>query len=67
YAGVKGLIDDVPEDQVTQFSRELRDYLKTNKADFITKVQTEKVLSDDSESILKDAITEVKSSMLASA
>ncbi|MDP7327133.1 MAG: F0F1 ATP synthase subunit alpha [Prochlorococcaceae cyanobacterium ETNP7_MAG_30] len=67
YAGVKGLIDDVPEDQVTQFSRELREYLKTNKPDFITKVQTEKVLNDDAESMLKDAITEVKSSMLASA
>ncbi|HGY5531762.1 MAG: F0F1 ATP synthase subunit alpha [Prochlorococcus sp.] len=67
YAGVKGLIDDVPEDQVTQFSRELREYLKTNKPDFITKVQSEKVLNDDAESMLKDAITEVKSSMLASA
>ena len=42
YAGVKGLIDEVPEEQVTQFARELRDYLKTNKPDFIKKVQTEK-------------------------
>ncbi len=66
YAGVKGLIDEVPEDQVTQFARELRDYLKTNKADFIKKVQTEKVLGEDSEAMLKDAIDEVKSSMLAS-
>ena len=67
YAGVKGLIDEVPEDQVTQFSRELRDYLKTNKPEYITKVQTEKVLNEDAETILKAAITEVKSSMLASA
>lgn len=64
YAGVKGLIDEVPEEQVTQFARELRDYLKTNKADFITKVNSEKVLSEDAESLLKDAINEVKSSML---
>merc|ERR1712010_88147 len=35
YAGVKGLIDDVPEDQVVQFSRELREYLKSNKPEFI--------------------------------
>ena len=41
------------------------DYLKTNKPDFINKVQTEKVLSEDSESILKEAINEVTSSMLA--
>ncbi len=67
YAGVKGLIDEVPEDQVTQFSRELRDYLKTNKPEYIAKVQTEKVLNEDAETILKAAINEVKSSMLASA
>jgi len=65
YAGVKGLIDEVPEEEVTKFARELRDYLKTNKADFIKSVLSEKVLSESSESMLKDAISEVKSSMLA--
>ena len=65
YAGVKGLIDEIPVDQVTQFTRELREYLRTNKADFITKVQTEKQLSDEAEAMLKDAINEVKSTMLA--
>ncbi len=64
YAGVKGLIDEVPEEQVTQFARELRDYLKTNQADFISKVLAEKVLSEDSEALLKNAINEVKSSMI---
>ncbi|HYP03552.1 MAG TPA: F0F1 ATP synthase subunit alpha [Cyanobium sp.] len=67
YAGVKGLIDDVPVELVPQFARELREYLKSNKPDFITKVQTEKVLSDESEAILKEAITEVTTSMLAAA
>ncbi len=67
YAGVKGLIDDVPEEQVTQFSRELRDYLKTNKKEFITKVQKDKVLAEDTEAMLKEAIAEVTSSMLAAA
>ena len=65
YAGVKGLIDEVPEEEVTKFARELRDYLKTNKADFIKNVLSEKVLSEASESMLKEAINEVKSSMLA--
>jgi F-type H+/Na+-transporting ATPase subunit alpha len=65
YAGVKGLIDEVPVDSVVEFCRELRDYLKTNKADFITKVMSEKQLSDDAETMLKDAIQEVKSTMLA--
>jgi F-type H+-transporting ATPase subunit alpha len=67
YAGVKGLIDDVPVDQVTQFMRELRDYLRTNKPDFISSVMTEKQLSDTAEATLKAAIAEVKSSMLATA
>jgi F-type H+-transporting ATPase subunit alpha len=67
YAGVKGLIDEVPVDQVTQFTRELRDYLRTNKPDFISSVMTEKQLSEDAEATLKAAIAEVKSSMLATA
>ena len=53
YAGVKGLLDELPVDQVSQFCRELREYLKSNKADYITKVQTEKVLSDEAEAMLK--------------
>ena len=67
YAGVKGLIDDVPVEQVVQFSRELREYLKSNKPEFIKKIQDEKVLSPEAETILKEAIAEVTSTMLASA
>jgi F-type H+-transporting ATPase subunit alpha len=65
YAGVKGMIDEVPVESVVEFCRELRDYLKTNKADFITKVMSDKQLSDEAEATLKDAIGEVKSTMLA--
>jgi F-type H+-transporting ATPase subunit alpha len=67
YAGVKGLIDEVPVESVVQFCRELREYLKTNKPEFINKIQTEKQLSEDAEAMLKAAINEVKSSMLAAA
>ncbi|MAK15225.1 MAG: F0F1 ATP synthase subunit alpha [Cyanobium sp. MED195] len=67
YAGVKGLIDDVPVEEVVQFSRELREYLKSNKPDFISKIQTEKVLSPEAETTLKEAIAEVVSTMMASA
>jgi F-type H+-transporting ATPase subunit alpha len=67
YAGVKGLIDDVPVDQVVQFARELREYLKSSKPDYITKVMADKVLSDESEAMLKDAIKEVVSSMAVAA
>jgi len=67
YAGVKGLIDEVPVESVVQFCRELREYLKSNKPEYITSVQTEKQLSEASEALLKAAINEVKSSMLAAA
>ncbi|MCB4400190.1 F0F1 ATP synthase subunit alpha [Synechococcus sp. MU1625] len=67
YAGVKGLIDAVPVDKVVDFSRELREYLKSNKAEFISEIQEKKVMSPEAEAILKDAITEVVSTMVASA
>ena len=67
YAGVKGLIDDVPVEKVVLFARELREYLKSSKPEFITKVMSEKQLSDEAEAMLKDAIKEVTSSMLAAA
>ncbi|WP_411868323.1 F0F1 ATP synthase subunit alpha [Vulcanococcus limneticus] len=67
YAGVKGLIDSVPVDQVVQFARELREYLKSNKPEFIQKVLTEKQLSDESEAMLKDAIKEVVSTIAVAA
>jgi F-type H+-transporting ATPase subunit alpha len=54
-------------DQVPQFCRELREYLRTNKADYINAVMSEKQLSEASEATLKAAISEVKSSMLAAA
>ena len=65
YAGVKGLIDEVPVEDVIKFASELREYLKLNKSEFIEQILTEKKLNEDLESTLKDAINEVKSSMLA--
>jgi F-type H+-transporting ATPase subunit alpha len=57
----------VPVEQVVQFSRELREYLKSNKPEFVKKIQDEKVLSPEAETMLKEAIAEVTSTMLASA
>ena len=65
YAGVKGLIDEVPVEDVTKFAIELREYLKLNKAEFIEEVLKEKKLNDALEATLKEVISEVKSSMLA--
>jgi F-type H+-transporting ATPase subunit alpha len=65
YAGVKGLIDEVPVEDVTKFAAELREYLKINKSEFIEEILKEKKLNDGLEATLKEVIKEVKSSMLA--
>ena len=65
YAGVKGLIDEVPVEDVTKFAAELRTYLKLNKAEFIEEILKEKKLNEGLETTLKEVIKEVKSSMLA--
>ncbi len=65
YAGVKGLIDEVPVEDVTKFAAELREYLKLNKSEFIEEILKEKKLNEGLETTLKDVIKEVKSSMLA--
>ncbi len=64
YAGVKGLIDEVPVEDVTKFAVELREYLKLNKAEFIEEILKEKKLNEGLETTLKEVIKEVKSSML---
>ncbi len=65
YAGVKGLIDEIPVEDVTKFATELREYLKLNKAEFIEEILKEKKLNDGLEVTLTEVIKEVKSSMLA--
>ena len=65
YAGTKGLLDDVPVEQIQGFVRELREYLKTSAKDFIEEIQTRKVMSAEAEGKLKAAIGAVKSTMLA--
>ena len=65
YAGVKGLIDEVPVEDVTKFASELREYLKLNKADFIEEILKEKKLNEELEATLKEVIIEVKSALLA--
>ena len=67
YAGTKGFLDELPVEKVTEFVRELRDYLKTSKPEFINAIQTEKVMSESSEAILKDAIQQVVSGLLVAA
>jgi F-type H+-transporting ATPase subunit alpha len=65
YSGINGYLDDIPVEKVTAFTKGLRDYLKTSKAQYIEIVQGQKVLTDEAEGLLKEAIAEYKQTFLA--
>lgn len=67
YAGINGYLDDIPAEKVAEFTQAFREYLKTNKAEFMSKVKAEKKLADDTEAMLKDAIKECKQTFMVSA
>jgi F-type H+-transporting ATPase subunit alpha len=54
--------DDVAVDKVKDFQAKLTDFLITRKADLLTKIRTEKAISDALAAELKAAVTEFKQS-----
>ena len=58
YAGLNGYIDKIPVEKVVDFAAGLREYLKTNKPKFVEIISTEKALSEEAETLLKDGIKE---------
>jgi F-type H+-transporting ATPase subunit alpha len=67
YAGINGFLDEIPVDKVNKFASGLRDYLRTSKPRYGEIVQGEKLLNDEAEKVLKEAIAEYKQSFLVSA
>ena len=65
YAGLNGYLDDIPVDKVTSFTKGLREYLKTSKADYVNTIREKKDLTPEAETLLKEAITEYKKTFLA--
>ncbi|MBD0267388.1 F0F1 ATP synthase subunit alpha [Pseudanabaena sp. FACHB-2040] len=65
YAGINGYMDEVPVAKVTDFAKELREYLRNSKPQFAELIRSEKKLSDESETLLKDAINEAKQAFMA--
>ncbi|MGK7931349.1 MAG: F0F1 ATP synthase subunit alpha [Microcystaceae cyanobacterium] len=60
YAGLNGYLDEVDVEKVVAFVAGLREYIKTNKPKFIEIIGSEKKLTDDAETLLKEAIAEYK-------
>jgi F-type H+-transporting ATPase subunit alpha len=67
YAGINGYLDDLPVDKVTGFTASLREYLRNSKPRFGEIVRSEKKLTDEAETLLKEAIAEQKKTFLATA
>jgi len=65
YSGINGLLDDIAVDKVVEFVATLRNYLKTNKPKFVEIVSNEKKLTDEAETLLKEAIVEAKQAFSA--
>jgi F-type H+-transporting ATPase subunit alpha len=67
YAGINGFLDDIPVDQVTEFTKSMREYLNTSKQEFVNEIQTEKKLTDKAIKLLEEAINECKQAFAVSA
>lgn len=66
YAGINGYLDDIAVEKVTTFTKGLRDYLKTSKPQFGEIVKSQKALTEEAETLLKEAIAEYKQTFLVS-
>jgi F-type H+/Na+-transporting ATPase subunit alpha len=68
YAGLNGYLDDVAVPQVVNFTKGLRDYLKTSKPQYEQNIKENKMqLTDEGEAMLKEAINDFKKNFLAAA
>ncbi|MCS7031061.1 MAG: F0F1 ATP synthase subunit alpha [Gloeomargarita sp. SKYG116] len=65
YACTNGYVDDLALAQVQPFLTGLREYLRTNKPQFGEIIRTQKQLTPEAETLLKEAITEYKASFTA--
>ncbi|HUB87430.1 MAG TPA: F0F1 ATP synthase subunit alpha [Verrucomicrobiae bacterium] len=60
WAAQNNFLDDVPVEKVKDFQAKLTDFFATRRADLLTKVRTEKAISDPLAADLKSAVTEFK-------
>lgn len=65
YTGINGHLDDIALEQVTNFIQNLRDDLKNTKPEFGESIRNNKILTEEAEKLLKQAIEDVKRGLLA--
>ena len=65
FAGVNGLLDDIPVKSVTKFLPELLAYVKTNKPEILSEIREKKSLSDELTGKMREAVLEFKKQFTA--
>nr|YP_009297563.1 ATP synthase CF1 alpha subunit [Hildenbrandia rivularis]AOM67107.1 ATP synthase CF1 alpha subunit [Hildenbrandia rivularis] len=60
YTGINGYLDDIALDQVKDFLQDLRDDLRNSRPEFCDNIRTSKMLSSETEEILKETIQSIK-------
>ena len=58
YAGIKGFLDELQQNEVRQFCEGLREYVSTHKTNFRNSILSEQKFTDDAEGILVEGINE---------
>jgi F-type H+-transporting ATPase subunit alpha len=65
YAGTHGYLDDIPVEKVSEFEKEFLSFVETSRPEILEDIRTSKVLSEETEKKLVDAITEFKARFAA--
>jgi F-type H+-transporting ATPase subunit alpha len=60
FAGVQGLVDDLPVEDLRRFERELLQFVRTEKPEVLKEIKEKKELSDELQKSLTETIQEFK-------
>jgi F-type H+-transporting ATPase subunit alpha len=58
-----GFLDDVPVEKVQAFEAAFHKFMESNKPEVIRKIMDEKALNDESEGMLRGALTDFKNTV----
>jgi F-type H+-transporting ATPase subunit alpha len=65
YAGVKGLLDDIPASSVTKFEQEFYPFIEAKYSNILESIRSTKKLESDNEEALRKAIEDFKTQFVA--
>ena len=63
YAGVNGLLDDVPVEKVLDFEKAFHEYMAAGNQDLVSRITTSGDISEDDEAAIRQAVNDFKGSV----